>query len=107
MHDVSVVFLQLGGFLSRKISDQVVVITGASSGIGLTTAMLAAERGARVIISSPNKNDLRDAVSQIRQKADDALYVVADVSSLDEVDEIARRATAEYGRIDTWINNEG
>jgi short-subunit dehydrogenase len=91
----------------KKISEQVIVITGASSGIGLATALMAAERGAKVILSARSENDLRDAVCQIRQKGGEAVYVEADVSSLEDVDRIAERALSEFGRIDSWINNAG
>ena len=91
----------------KKISEQVIVITGASSGIGLATALMAAERGARVVLSSRSESDLRDAVSQIRQKGGDAIFVQADVTKLEDVDRIAERAISEFGRIDSWINNAG
>ncbi len=50
----------------KKLEDQVIVITGASSGIGLTAAEMAAEAGARVVLSSRNEDDLRKAVERIR-----------------------------------------
>lgn len=90
----------------KQISEQVVVITGGSNGVGLSIALLAAARGARVVLSSRIENDLRDAVSRIRQNGGEAIYVVADVSNVDDVDSIAQRALQEYGRIDSWINNE-
>jgi NAD(P)-dependent dehydrogenase (short-subunit alcohol dehydrogenase family) len=82
------------GLLSRKpklkpLADQTIVITGASSGIGLATARLAAERGARVVLSSRNEADLRRACDQIRAQGGRAIFVVADVAVPQAVDRIA------------------
>ena len=91
----------------KKISEQVIVITGASSGIGLATAIMAAANGARVILAARSENDLRDAVCRIRQKGGEAIYVAADVTKLEDVERIAERALSDFGRIDSWINNAG
>src|SRR4051794_31177645 len=89
----------------RPIHEQVIVITGASSGIGLTTAECAASRGACVVLAARNDDDLRTAVSAIRRRGGRAIHVVADVSDPDQVEGIAREAVREFGRIDTWVNN--
>jgi short-subunit dehydrogenase len=91
----------------KKLHDQVIVITGASSGIGLTTAEMAAERGARVVLSSRNEADLQKAVDRIRQSGGRATYVVADVADADAMERLADHAVRELGGIDTWINNAG
>ena len=91
----------------KKLRDQVIVITGASSGIGLTTAEMAAEADARVVLSSRNESDLRQAVDRIRQSGGRATYFVADVAQADAVEQLARHAVREFGGIDTWINNAG
>lgn len=91
----------------KKLRDQVLVITGASSGIGLTTAEMAADAGARVVLSSRNEADLRRAVDGIRSRGGRAIYVVADVADAEAVEEIARRALREFGGFDTWVNNAG
>ncbi len=90
----------------KKISEQVIVIMGASSDAGRATALLAAEQGAHVVLAGNNQSDLRDLVCQIRQKNGDAVYAVADVSCIDEVDQIGKKALEEFGRVDSWINNE-
>jgi short-subunit dehydrogenase len=100
------------GLLSRKpklkaLADQVIVITGASSGIGLATARLAAERGARLVLASRNEEDLRRACDEIRARGGHATFVVADVAVPQAVDRIAATAIEEFGGFDTWVNNAG
>jgi NAD(P)-dependent dehydrogenase (short-subunit alcohol dehydrogenase family) len=87
------------------LEEQVMVITGASSGIGLVTAKQAARRGARVVLAARNESDLRQAVEEIRSEGGRAVYVVADVSDPRQVERIAAVAVQEFGRIDTWVNN--
>jgi short-subunit dehydrogenase len=91
----------------RPLADQVVVITGASSGIGLVTAQLAAARGAKVMLVARNEASLKEAVEGITQVGGDAAYAVADVSDIDAVRAAAATAIARFGRIDTWVNNAG
>src|SRR6266850_725072 len=87
------------------VREQVIVITGASSGIGLVTAKLAAQRGARVVLAARNEHDLERAVIDIRRHGGRAIRVVADVSDPGQVNRIADAAVREFGRIDTWVNN--
>jgi NADP-dependent 3-hydroxy acid dehydrogenase YdfG len=91
----------------KKIGDQVIVITGASSGIGLCTAKLAAERGAKVVLSSRDEDDLRHAVDEIRATGGDVIYCAADVADRDAIERVADAAVREFGRIDTWVNDAG
>lgn len=91
----------------KHLRDQVIVITGASSGIGLTTAEMAAEAGARVVLSSRNEGDLHKAVTRIRARGGRAIYAVADVADADAVQRVATRAVQEFGGFDTWVNNAG
>jgi NAD(P)-dependent dehydrogenase (short-subunit alcohol dehydrogenase family) len=89
----------------RPLNEQVIVITGASSGIGLVTARQAARAGAAVVLSARNARDLEDAVSDIRRSGGRAIQVAVDVSDPQQVDELADAAIREFGRIDTWVNN--
>src|SRR6266542_2504975 len=95
------------GWKPKRLRDQVMVITGASSGIGLATARMAAERGARVVLASRNEEDLRVATEEINMRGGRATHVVADVASPEEVDRIADVAIREFGSFDTWVNNAG
>ena len=69
----------------KKLSDQVIVITGASSGIGLVTARLAAKRGARVVLNARNEPALSQVADEINAQGGQAIYVVGDVGSYDDV----------------------
>ncbi len=89
----------------KPIHEQVIVITGGSSGIGLVTARMAARRGAKVVIASRNEPALHKIVSEIRQAGGQATYALADVSREHEVRRIAEVAIETFGRIDTWVNN--
>jgi short-subunit dehydrogenase len=87
------------------LHEQVIVITGASSGIGLVTAKQAAARGARVVLAARNASDLERAVHEIRRQGGRAVHVVADVGDPGQVERIADVAIREFSRIDTWVNN--
>lgn len=91
----------------KRLRNQVIVITGASSGIGLTTAEMAAERGARVVLNSRRESDLRTTAERINQHGGRAVYVVGDVADEQTMELIAKRAIDEFGALDTWVNNAG
>ncbi len=91
----------------KKLQDQVMVITGASSGIGLTTAEMAARRGACVVMNSRNEADLSAAAERIHQRGGRATYVVGDVADDETMEMLAQRAVDEFGALDTWVNNAG
>lgn len=91
----------------KAIAEQVIVITGASSGIGLATAQAATEKGARVVLISRDDVDIETAAERIRANGGRAVAVVADVADPDAMEAAAARAIEAYGRIDTWVNNAG
>lgn len=91
----------------RKLAQQVLVITGASSGIGLVTARQAARMGAKVVLVSRDETDLRCAVESVEAEDGVASYVVADVAEFGELQRVAELTVERYGRIDTWVNNAG
>jgi short-subunit dehydrogenase len=91
----------------KKVPGQVIVVTGASSGIGLATARHAARRGAKLVLAARNAQALDDLVREIEQSGGEALRVVADVGKLGEVQSIAQAAIERFGGFDTWVNNAG
>jgi NAD(P)-dependent dehydrogenase (short-subunit alcohol dehydrogenase family) len=91
----------------KPVNEQVIVITGASSGIGLATAQEAARRGARVVLSSRDPVDIQQAADDIVAQGGEAIAVVADVGDQGAMEALADRAVSEYGRIDSWVNNAG
>ena len=89
------------------LDQQVVVITGASSGIGLCTARLAAARGARVVLIARSGDVIYQACDEIADASGQAIAFPADVASREQLDAAAQAAIDAFGRIDTWINNAG
>ena len=85
----------------------VVVITGASSGIGRATAQLYARKAARLVLASRGREALETVADECRSLGAQALVVPTDVSSEDEVASLAAAAVAEFGRIDVWVGNAG
>ncbi len=91
----------------KPLEQQTMVITGASSGIGLTTARMAARKGARLVLAARSDATLEQIVTEIENNGGHAMAVPADVSNEDEVRNIAATANARFGGFDTWINNAG
>jgi short-subunit dehydrogenase len=85
----------------------VIVITGASSGIGLATARMAARRGARLVLAARDGDALRQLVDEIRSRGREAVSVEADVGSESDVRRIGDEAVRAFGGFDTWVNNAG
>lgn len=95
------------GIKLKSIQDQVIVITGASSGIGLATAYAAAEKGARVVLAARNGEVLRRIEQEINDKGGKATHVIADVGNRQDVQRISDAAKSHFGGFDTWVNNAG
>jgi NAD(P)-dependent dehydrogenase (short-subunit alcohol dehydrogenase family) len=89
--------------VKRPLSDQVIVIAGASSGIGRATARAAAERGAKVVVSARNAEALEAAVREIESRGGEGLAVPADATSLVDAESLCARAVERFGRIDTFV----
>jgi len=91
----------------RALREQVVVITGGSSGIGRATAELAASRGAALVLAARDGDALELLASGLRARGGRALAVETDVTDAEQIEALALRALERFGRIDTWVNNAG
>jgi short-subunit dehydrogenase len=91
----------------KPLDQQVMVITGADSGIGLATARLAAEHGAHVVLCSRNEEALERICDDLRAAGTQAEWYAGDVADDLAMIELARLAVQAFGRIDTWVNNAG
>jgi NAD(P)-dependent dehydrogenase (short-subunit alcohol dehydrogenase family) len=88
----------------KPLNEQVVVVLGASSGIGRASALALAARGASVVVSARSEKGLVSLVAQITAAGGRATYVVCDVADFAQVRQVASIAVHTYGRIDTWVN---
>jgi NADP-dependent 3-hydroxy acid dehydrogenase YdfG len=91
----------------KPVDRQVMVITGASSGIGLATAQAAAKAGAKIVMVSRDADSMRKSADELRAKGAQIVTVSADVGKAEDVKRVAEEAVRAYGRIDTWVNNAG
>ncbi len=95
------------GIKLRNLNEQTIVITGATSGIGLTTARMAAQRGARLVLAARNEEALQKLTGEINSAGGTAFYVAADVGNEGDIKKIAAEAINKFDNFDTWINNAG
>ncbi|HKH11082.1 MAG TPA: SDR family NAD(P)-dependent oxidoreductase [Rubrobacter sp.] len=91
----------------KPLRQQVVVVMGASSGIGRESALRLAGRGAKVVVSARGELGLTSLVEEIREGGGQATAVVADAADFGQVRAVAARAVEEYGRLDTWVHVAG
>lgn len=91
----------------KPLAEQIIVITGATSGHGLCTAQKAASAGAKVMLAARNEGALRAVCDDIRARGGTADHVVADVGREADVQRLATETIARFGGFDTWVNNAG
>lgn len=89
----------------KPLNEQVIVITGASSGIGLATAHMAAERGAATVLVARNQDALKGIAEEIEGAGGRAVFMAADIADEGAPHRIADLAEKEFGGFDTWVNN--
>ncbi len=88
-----------------RVKDLVVVVTGASSGIGRATALAFAGHGAAVVLAARREQALDEVARECESAGAQTLVVPTDVTDFKAVDELARRAVEQFGRIDVWVND--
>jgi short-subunit dehydrogenase len=91
----------------KTLDEQVIVITGATSGIGLATARMAAEGGAQLVLAARDGDALDTLAHEMRQRGLEVATVTADVGNPADVARIGQAAMERFGRVDTWVNNAG
>ncbi len=91
----------------KPLSDQTIVITGASSGIGRATALAAARHGARIVLAARDASALRHVGDAVRKHGGQARSIAADVGRREDVEALAAFAIEAFGGFDTWVNNAG
>jgi NAD(P)-dependent dehydrogenase (short-subunit alcohol dehydrogenase family) len=88
----------------KPISEQVVAIIGASSGIGRETALQFAKKGAKIVVSARNELGLNSLVAEIQAFGGEAIAIKGDVADFEQVKAIADYTVEQYGRLDTWVH---
>ena len=89
----------------KPLREQVIVVTGASSGLGRAIARLAGERGAKVVVTARNGEALDACVAEIERAGSEALAVPGDVADREQVEGVVSEAVERFGRIDTYVAN--
>lgn len=93
--------------MQNQINGKVVVITGASSGIGKWIAMELAKCGAKVVVGARRGDQLKRIVEEIRDVQGEAIFVQCDVSKKEDLVKLVNAAVSQFGKIDVLVNNAG
>ncbi|MES2464008.1 MAG: SDR family oxidoreductase, partial [Armatimonadota bacterium] len=106
MQEITTSPVQSGKPNLKLLAEQVIVITGATSGIGLATARAASKAGAKVVVAARSSADVQRLAAEL-SATNPALGVVCDVSREDDVQNLAQQAIERFRGFDTWVNNAG
>lgn len=90
-----------------KLKDKVAIVTGSTSGMGRATAVLFAREGAKVVVTGRNQERAKEVVSQIKDEGFEAIYVLADMSKLEDLKALVDKTFEAYGTVDILFNNAG
>ena len=90
-----------------SLANQVVLITGASAGIGEAVALEAAKRGARLVLAARREGLLRNVKDLVESRGAEALVVPTDMADTAQVEALAQKALDHFGRVDILVNNAG
>lgn len=91
----------------KPVGVQVVVVFGASSGIGRITALEFAKRGAKVVVAARSEAGLKSLVEEIEDGGGEAYYQIADAADFEQVKRVADQTVEKFGRLDTWVHSAG
>ena len=93
--------------LRKKVSEQIIMVTGGTSGIGKATALKLAKAGATVLLVARHTDKLEQTLEQIQDMQGKAFIYACDLSELDQVDALAQQVLADHGGGDVLVNNAG
>jgi len=93
--------------MSKKLSGKTAIVTGAGSGMGRAIATLFAEEGANVVVADINNETVDEVVSEIKNNGNNAVGVVANVAKQEDIDNMVKTATDNFGSLDILVNNAG
>jgi len=89
------------------LTEKVAIVTGASRGIGRSTALALAKQGAKLVVSARNLAPLQELAAEIESLGSEALAVVADAASTESADKLVAAAVEKFGKVDILVNNAG
>ncbi|MBI4620842.1 MAG: 3-oxoacyl-ACP reductase FabG [Deltaproteobacteria bacterium CG_4_8_14_3_um_filter_43_13] len=90
-----------------RVKDKVAVVTGSGRGIGEATVRRLSEEGAKVVITDINEENAIKVANEIKAKGGQAIGVKSDVTKIDEVEALMKKAVEEFGKLDILVNNAG
>ena len=93
--------------MSKLLENKICLLTGASSGLGRATALLAAREGAKLVLGDCDENGGRETLRLVIENGGEAAFLTTDVTKSSEVEALIRRAIDAHGRIDCAVNNAG